>query len=142
MKDTSKKGMSTGAMVGVGATIAAVSAAAYLLFGPEGKKNRKVAKGWAIKMKGEIIEKFEEAKELSEPAYQAIIDQVQEKYANVKNVDKAELAALVADIRKHWKAIAKSAKGSKVKKAAKKTAVKAKSTAKKAVTKMKSAVKK
>lgn len=53
-----------GKAVAVGAGIAALSAAAYVLFGPEGKKNRKVIRGWAIKMKGEVIEKLENAKRL------------------------------------------------------------------------------
>ncbi len=139
MKKTEQKGSNAGAAIGVGATIAAMSAAAYLLFGPEGKKNRKVVRGWAVKMKGEIIEKFEEAKELTEPAYQAIIDEVQEKYAKAKGIDKAELAALVADIRKHWKVMSKSAKP-KIKKAeskAKKVVAKAKKTVKKATGKVK-----
>lgn len=50
--------MSTGKKVAIGATIAAAGVAAYMLFGPDGKKNRKVVRGWAVKMKGEIIEKF------------------------------------------------------------------------------------
>ena len=48
-----------GKVVAVGAGIAALSVAAYMLFGPNGKKNKKAIKGWAIKMKGEIIEKLE-----------------------------------------------------------------------------------
>ena len=127
MSTEHKKGSNAGAVVGVGATIAAMSAAAYLLFGPEGKKNRKVVRGWAVKMKGEMIEKFEEAKTLTEPTYQAIVDEVQAKYASVKGIDKAELALLVADIRKHWKAMTKKT-GPKATKAVvktKKTATKA-----------------
>ena len=62
-KKTNKKGLSAGAVVGIGATVAALGAAAYVLFGPEGKKNKKIIRGWAVKMKGEIIEKLEEAKE-------------------------------------------------------------------------------
>jgi hypothetical protein len=136
MKNTQQKGSNAGAAIGVGATIAAMSAAAYLLFGPEGKKNRKSVKGWAVKMKGEIIEKFEEAKELTEPAYQAIIDEVQAKYAVAKGIDKAELAALIADIRKHWKVMSKAAKP-KAKKAATKVKKTVVAKVKKAATKAK-----
>jgi hypothetical protein len=108
-----KEGMSTATKVGIGATIAVAGVAAYLLFGPEGKKNRKVIRGWAVKMKGEIIEKFEEVKDLTEPVYQSIVDQVSEKYSKLKNVDKAELAAMVSDMRKNWKKLSKSAKPKK-----------------------------
>lgn len=109
-KQQSKATVSTGAKIGIGATIAAAGVAAYLLFGKEGKKNRKVIRGWGVKMKGEIIEKFEKAKDITEPMYHTIVDQIQAKYAKIKDVDQAELAALVKDIKKHWKTISKEIK--------------------------------
>lgn len=112
-KQTKTTSASTGAKLVVGASIAAVSAAAYLLFGPEGKKNRKIIKGWSVKMKGEIIEKMEQAKDVTEPVYQKIIDQVSSKYAKLKNIDKAELEGVVSDIKKHWKAMSKTTKAVK-----------------------------
>ena len=39
------------------------------------------------KMKGDIIEKFEKTKDLTESTYHNIIDQVSAKYAKVKGVD-------------------------------------------------------
>jgi gas vesicle protein len=96
--------------MGVGAGVLAAGAAAYLLFGPEGKKHRKQIQGWAVRMKGEMIEKFEEAKELTEPVYHRIVDEVADRYQKLKNVDQAELDELVTDIRKHWKAISSSSR--------------------------------
>jgi hypothetical protein len=119
-KQTNKKGMSAGAMIGIGASVAALSAAAYLLFGPDGNKNRKAIRGWAVKMKGDIIEKFEEAKEITEPVYHKIVNEAKAKYSQFQNVDKKELEDLVADIRKHWKIIAKNAKSKGKKPKAKK----------------------
>jgi hypothetical protein len=115
-----KGGASVGKVLGISAGVAALSAAAYVLFGPEGKKNRKVIKGWAVKMKGEIIEKFEDAKELTEPVYHQIIDGVQAKYAKLKNVDQEELTKVVAEIKKHWKALKKDTVGKKPKSSKKK----------------------
>lgn len=116
-KQIKKKGISTGKKVAIGATIAAAGVAAYMLFGPDGKKNRKVVRGWAVKMKGEIIEKFEKVKDVTEPIYHNIVDQVSDKYSKMKNIDREELKATVADIRKHWKVISKEAKpNSKTKK--------------------------
>jgi hypothetical protein len=115
------KGMSAKEVVGIGAGVAALSAAAYVLFGPDAKKNRKAIRGWAVKMKGEIIEKFEEAKEITEPAYHEIIDSVQAKYAKLKNVDPEELKKEVAMIKKHWTALKKEIK---VKKPVKKARIK------------------
>lgn len=111
VKKVEEKGMGAKAIIGIGAGIAAATAAAYVLFGPEGKKNRKLIKGWSVKMKGEIIEKFENAKELTEPVYHEIIDNVQAKYAKLKNVDQDDLNKVVAEIKKHWKAIKKEAMG-------------------------------
>lgn len=116
-----KEGLGAKEALGIGAGIAALSAAAYVMFGPEGKKNRKVIRGWAVKMKGEIIEKFENAKELTEPVYHEIIDNVNAKYAKLKNVDQEELVKVVAEIKKHWKSIKKDAEGKKPKKVVKKT---------------------
>ncbi len=113
------KGVSTKTIIGIGAGVAALSAAAYVLFGPNGKKNQKAIKGWTIKMKGEIIEKFENAKELTEPVYHNIVDNIQAKYAKLKNVDQQELEKVITEIKKHWKAIQKEA-GTKKSKVTKK----------------------
>jgi hypothetical protein len=112
-KKVSKKGLSGGEIVGIGATVAALGAAAYVLFGPDGKKNKKAIKGWAVKMKGEIIEKLEDAKEISEPVYQNVIDKVQEKYSKLKNIDPKELEETVSGIKKHWKAMMRDIKPKK-----------------------------
>lgn len=108
-KVSDKKGVSTSAMIGIGAGVAALGAAAYILFGPNGKKNRKEIKGWAIKMKGEIIEKLEQAKEITEPVYHNIIDTVKAKYAKLKDIDEEDLEKVVSEIKKHWKAIQRDA---------------------------------
>jgi len=119
-KIENKKGLSAKAVVGIGAGVAALSAAAYILFGPDAKKNRKMIRGWAVKMKGEIIEKFEDAKELTEPIYNEIIDTVQAKYAKLKNIDPEELKNVVGDIKRHWKTLKKETTGKKIKKVGKK----------------------
>ncbi len=108
-----KQASSAGTIAVVGAGVLALSAAAYLLFGPEGKKNRKMIRGWSVKMKGEIIEKLESAKEITEPVYNDIVNKVSEKYAKLKNVDKEELIAVCADVRKQWKNMMKDAKPKK-----------------------------
>ena len=118
-KIVNKKGLSGGEMVGIGATVAALGAAAYILFGPEGKKNKKVIKGWAIKMKGEIIDKLEDAKEITEPVYHNIIDTVSAKYSKIKKVDPKDLEIAVAEVKKHWNTMMKNAKPKKKAKAKK-----------------------
>jgi peptidyl-tRNA hydrolase len=61
--------------VGVGLTAAAVAAAgAYFLYGSEkAAKNRKAVKSWALKAKAEILEKLEDAKEMTAQEYEELI---------------------------------------------------------------------
>ncbi len=96
-----------GKVVVAGATVAALTAAGYILFGPGGKKNRQKISSWTVKMKGDIIEKFEQVKELTEPVYHSIVDEVAKKYEEQKEVSKEELLALVTDMKKHWKDMAR-----------------------------------
>jgi hypothetical protein len=119
-KTTSKPNV--GKAVAIGAGVAALSVAAYMLFGPNGKKNQKALKGWAIKMKGEIIEKLEAVKDVTAPVYEKIVGEVAAKYAKLKHIDAADLEAEVATLKKHWKALTKSS----VKKVAKKSVAKKK----------------
>lgn len=112
-KVESKKGLDGKTIASIGAGVAVLTAAAYVLFGPKGSKNRKIIRGWAVKMKGEMIEKFENVKELTEPVYNEIIDNVQTKYAKLKNVDPEELKEVVGEIKKHWKALKKETFGKK-----------------------------
>ena len=114
-KTVGKKGLSAKAAIGIGAGVAALSAAAYVLFGPNGKKNKKAIRGWAVKMKGEIIEEFEKVKELTESVYYDIIDKAEARYAKFKNVDQEELKAIISEIKKHWNALKKEVASKKFK---------------------------
>ena len=108
-KQVEKKG-NVGKTIAVTAGVAALTAGAYLLFGPAGKKNRKKIKGWAVKMKGEMIEKFEEMKEVTEPMYHKVVDEISAKYAKTKGITQEEVNETVAELKKHWKALAKDVK--------------------------------
>lgn len=120
-KDTKKKGISTGSVVAIGAGVAALAAASYYFFGPEGQKHRKTAKGWMLKMKAEVVEKMEKAKEMSQSVYDSIVDSVAKKY--VKN---PEVGMMVDMLKKQWKGISSSATPKKTakKKTVKKAAAK------------------
>lgn len=117
--DKDKAGMAVAAAAGV-ATIGAIG---YLLFGPNGKKNQKAVKSWALKMKADVIEKLEEVEEVTGPMYDKIVAEVEDKYKKLKNVSSEDLAAEVDSLKKNWSQIVKKA-GSK------------KSTAKKTVKKL------
>lgn len=114
-------------VVGVGITVAAAAAAAGALFlygTKAGKQQKKKIKGWALKAKGEILEKIEGLKEVNEEAYNKIVTAVSDRYAKLKNIDPEELATLVKEVQGHWKNIKKQLAGPAKKKPAKKAASK------------------
>ncbi|MEN9405566.1 MAG: hypothetical protein RLY47_525 [Candidatus Parcubacteria bacterium] len=125
-----KKSSGAGVAVAVGASAAALGAAAYYLFGPQGKQHRVKAQGWMIKMKGEVIERLEDLKEVSEPVYNQVVEAVATKYAKESKTSKKDILALAADLKKGWRSIVASTQSKKkparktkpvMKKAAKKT---------------------
>ncbi len=126
MKKSPAKKSNAVAVAATGLGIAAGLIGAYLLFGPEGKTNRKKVKGWAVKMKGEMIEKFEKAKDLNEETYNKIVDEIAVKYAKLKDIDQADLQGIVKDARKHWKSLMAESKKKITKKVATKKVAKKK----------------
>ncbi|MFA4942794.1 MAG: hypothetical protein WC564_04120 [Patescibacteria group bacterium] len=103
-----KKSSSVASLFLLGARLAGLAATAYFFLGPNGKKNQKYAKSWAIKMKADVIEKLEMSREISEAAYHKIIDAIAVKYGKVKNNNPAEVQELAQDLKKHWKTISGS----------------------------------
>ena len=99
--------------IGAIAGAAALAAAGYLLFGPDGKKNRKTLKSWSLRMKAEILEKMEKTKDLTQETYHDIVDEVAESYTKNKKVTQAELKEAVSDLKKRWKTLKKSASARK-----------------------------
>lgn len=89
----------------IGASLAGLAATAYFFFGPKGKKRREHAKAWAIKMKGEVVERLEKAREITQPIYQEIIDTVAKEYKKGKKASQPEIESLAQDLKKHWKSM-------------------------------------
>jgi hypothetical protein len=131
-KQTKHDEGSTGTVVAVGAGVIALAAASYFFFGPEGKKNRNNLKGWMVKMKGEVIEKMEDAKDMSEAAYEKIVDAVAAKYAKAGKISEAEIRVFAGLLKQQWNGIVKSHhKAAAVKKATKTVVKKVKTEVKK-----------
>jgi gas vesicle protein len=111
VKQTSpKKTSGAKKAVAVGAGAAILGAAAYLLLGPQGKKNRKAVKDWSVKMKKEVALELKKVKSATKPTYDKIVDKIQKKYAILKEVDNDELKNLSQEIKKFWTEIEKKAK--------------------------------
>jgi hypothetical protein len=101
-KETTKGKSGAAGIVTLGASLAGLAASAYFLLSKEGKKNQKQAKAWAIKMKADVIEKLENAREVSEPIYHQIIDTVATKHEKIKKNGPKEVKELAKDLKKHW----------------------------------------
>ncbi len=110
-KQVNKSEGKVGTALAIGAGVAALGAVTYFFFGPQGKKNQKKVKGWMIKMKGEVVEKLEQAKEVTQPIYNEIVDKVASTYSKASSVDKAELIKLATDLKRQWNNISKTVKG-------------------------------
>jgi gas vesicle protein len=124
---TKQKKLSTGAIIGISAGVVAAAAATYFFFGPQGKKNRGKLKGWMIRMKGDIVEKMEQAKDLTEEAYHKIVDAAAQSYAK-EGISKDMVTEFAQNLKKQWKGFSKAKKASAkkaVQKVVKKVAKKA-----------------
>ncbi len=132
------------------AIVAATAAAGYFLYGGKNSiKNRKKIKGWTLKAKGEVLERIENLKDVSEDEYNKIIDSVSAKYSKLKNIDEDEVKDSMNELRRYWKNIQKEIepKKRKAKKIAKRAVNKAakkivKETTEKKPTKRKTSTKK
>lgn len=98
--------------IGLGVTaLAAAAAGAYFLYGSKkGPARRKALKSWTVKMKGEVMEEIENAKELTQDTYHDVIDKVSKKYEALQNIDQDELKETVKRLKGHWKDIKKEIK--------------------------------
>lgn len=101
----------------MGAGLATLAAGIYFFLGPDGKKHQKKMKGWMVRMKGEVLEKMEDAREMSEPVYNDIVDTVARANAVAGKIPKEEILALATDLKRQWRSISR---GSLPKKAVRK----------------------
>lgn len=96
----------------IGTGVAAVGVAAYYLFGPNGKKHQKTAKGWAVSMKMEALAQFKKTKGETEDAYHKIVDEIAKSYAKNGKADVAKITKHAQDLKKQWLQVQKKAKSS------------------------------
>lgn len=105
---TKPRKISKGTVAALGAGTIALAASTYYFFGPLGKIHRTKASGWMIRMKGEIIEKIEEAGEMTEEGYNKIVDSVLSAYITAGKIAKPELQTFANNLKKQWKQILKA----------------------------------
>ena len=95
-------------MIGAGIGLAALAAAGtYFMYGKRGAKNRKTIAGWALQLKGQVLEKLEKMKNVNQKAYDELVEETAEKFGRVKDVGAAELRVITSDLKNGWSAIKK-----------------------------------
>ena len=110
MKKTKKSSVVKRVAIGTGVVAAAAAAAAgmYFLYGSKNAaKNRRLVKAWSLKARGEILERLENLSEINEKAYGRIVREVSARYQKLKHLSSREVTEFGAELRKHWKDIAK-----------------------------------
>ena len=101
----------SGKILGAGIGLAAIAAAgAYFLYGKQGAKNREKISGWALKMKGEVLEKIESMQTIDRETYLRMVDKVAERYAKLETIGVAELQHLTVELKNGWTHISKQLK--------------------------------
>lgn len=93
-----------GATVGLAAAaLAAAAAGIYYFYGSEkAQKHRKAMKGWAVKAKGEVMQRLEKVRNLDRESYNNAVDKVLKRYRGMKDVGAAEVMALGRELKGHW----------------------------------------
>jgi hypothetical protein len=97
----------------IAAMAAAAAAGTYFFTGKRGMSNRKMIKGWAVKAKGEIIERLEKLKEVDAEKYLDIVESVLKRYHNIKDISTKDLETLRDELKDSWHDIEKSLKTKK-----------------------------
>jgi hypothetical protein len=105
-----KKQQSSHALLKGAAALTAIAGAYFLYGAKDAKKNRKVVKSWAVKAKGDVLEKMEKIQDITEGDYMKILDTVRARYEKTKNVTTNELNDLMKELKGHWKDISKAVK--------------------------------
>lgn len=104
-----KFGLSASQKVGLGVGLTAATLAAvggYFFYGSkDAAQNRKQAKSWMLKAKGEVLEGLERAKHMTKEEYEDLVAHVAQGYKRSKNVSARELTKFAADMQEHWKDI-------------------------------------
>ena len=98
-------------IIGAGIGLAALTAAGlYFLYGEKGAKNRERVYGWALKMKGEVLEKIESVKTIDRETYLRMVDKIAERYAKLGTISAPELRHLTVVLKNAWAHIDKELK--------------------------------
>ena len=121
MNKNNKKDEKGGHMLSAGVItgIAAASAALLVfLYGTKkGKEERKKIKGWVSTLKEEIVQKLESLKDINKEVYDKVVDEVSEKFTQIKDLSQGEIEVVKQTLKNGWEDIKNEAGFGETKKA-------------------------
>ena len=97
-------------ILGTGTGLAVAAAGAYFLYGKRGAKNRAKIEGWALKLKGEVLEKLETMKNVDRQAFHDLVERTATRYGRVKRVSASELKHVTGELKGAWSHIRQASK--------------------------------
>lgn len=83
----------------------AATAGALFLYGKNAKRSRKIAAGWTMKIKGEVLDELERMAGINRKGYQQLIDGIAERYAKLQHIDRKDVEKMARELKSHWKHI-------------------------------------
>ena len=99
----------------IGAAALAVAAAAgatYYFYGDkQAKKHRAAATKWAKGLKSEVLAEAKKLKNIDKAAMIAVVNKAAEAYKDVRTVDRTDLRAAAAELKKNWRNIEAEIRG-------------------------------
>jgi len=91
---------------GVVAGILAAGAAGYVLFGPNGKKNRKKMQDWMMDAKAEIVAEAKKVKAATKKEFSEVVDGVMAQYTAAKKITVKDAKELKKELGENWDQLA------------------------------------
>lgn len=104
------KKISTTTKVLIGAGALAVGASVYALMGPNGKKNQKKVKDWAIHMKKEVMTHVKKLEKGSKKEIEGVIDVLSKTYSEQYKEHAPQIKAVSKALKGEWSSFVKTTK--------------------------------
>jgi hypothetical protein len=83
--------------------MAAIAAAGnYFIYGRHAGENREKIAGWALQLKGEVLQEMEKLRDINQPAYNELVDKLARRYGRVKRVSAYELKHITVELKNAW----------------------------------------
>jgi hypothetical protein len=97
----------------VAGAAAALAAGAYYLYGPDGRQHKRTLDRGMDRLKRELASRMNEVSDLTQDAYEDLVDDVLKRYGLAKKLGKERTARLSAMLKKRWDEMKEAAERAK-----------------------------